>query len=343
MTTLLVTGGCGFIGSNFIRWMLQKHPDYRIINVDKLTYAGNLESLKDVEGDERYRFVQADIADGPQMSHLMRGVDLVAHLAAESHVDRSLMGAAEFIATNVYGTYALLVAARDNGIRRFLHVSTDEVYGPVDSEHPAREDAAFRPTSPYAASKASGELIAQSFHRSFGLPVVITRGANTIGPYQHPEKVVPLFATNALEGKPLPLYGDGFHVRDRMYVDDHCAALDLVLHRGEAGEAYNVWAGNDCTNRDAAERIVEQAGANRDLVTPVEDRAGHDRCYYMDGGKLRTLGWSPAYDLATSLATTVDWYKENRWWWEPIKADDYKAYYERQYGERLSGAAQSES
>lgn len=339
MTTLLVTGGCGFIGSNFVRWVLEKHPDYRIINVDKLTYAGNTENLKDIDGDERYRFVQADIADAPQMVDLMRGVDLVAHFAAETHVDRSLLSGAEFIATNVYGTYALLVAARNNGVKRFLHVSTDEVYGPVGPERPSKEDAPFKPSSPYAASKSGGELLAASFYHSFGLPVLITRGANTIGPYQYPEKAIPLFTTNALEGKPLPLYGDGTQMRDRLYVSDHCAAIDLVLHEGEAGEAYNVWAGNPCNNREAAERALDILGLDQSLIVPVEDRAGHDRYYYMDGQKLRDLGWAPEHDLGSSLRTTVEWYRDNRWWWEPIKSGEYKAYYEQQYGERLAAGA----
>ncbi|MPZ23793.1 MAG: dTDP-glucose 4,6-dehydratase [Dehalococcoidia bacterium] len=338
MTTLLVTGGCGFIGSNYVRWVLDRHPDYRIINVDKLTYAGNPANLKDLDGDERYRFVQADIGDTPRMTDLMRGVDLVAHFAAESHVDRSLAGAGEFIATNVFGTYSLLVAARENGVNRFLHVSTDEVYGPVGPENPSTEDAAFRPTSPYAASKTGGELMASSFFHSYRFPVVITRGANTIGPYQYPEKAIPLFTTNAIEGKPLPLYGDGRQVRDRLYVTDHCAAADLVLHEGEPGRAYNVWAGNDCDNRAAAEAIVDTLGASHDLITPVEDRAGHDQSYYMDGSRLRGMGWRPQYDLESSLRTTVEWYRDNRWWWEPIKSGEYQDYYEKQYGKRLAAA-----
>jgi dTDP-glucose 4,6-dehydratase len=335
---MLVTGGCGFIGSNYVRWALEKHPDYRIVNVDKLTYAGNPANLQDIESDERYRFVQADIADAPQMADLMRGIDMVVHFAAESHVDRSLMGAAEFIATNVFGTYALLVAARDNGVARFVHVSTDEVYGPVGPEHPSREDAPFRPANPYAASKASGELMAQSFQRTYGLPVVITRGANTIGPYQYPEKAIPLFATNALHGERIPLYGDGLHIRDRLYVTDHCSAIDLALHEGVAGEAYNVWAGNACTNQDAVHKVLEILNASAELVAPVEDRQGHDRYYYMDGSKLRALGWRPEYELDAALSATVEWYRDNRWWWEPIKSGEFKTYYEKQYGQRLAAA-----
>ncbi|MEX2237030.1 MAG: dTDP-glucose 4,6-dehydratase [Dehalococcoidia bacterium] len=338
MTSVLVTGGCGFIGSNYVRWALERHPDWRITNVDKLTYAGNLANLRDVEGDERYRFVQADIADAPQMADLMRDIDLVVHFAAESHVDRSLISGAEFIATNVFGTYALLTAARENGVKRFLHVSTDEVYGPVGPENPSREDAPFNPSSPYAASKTGGELLAASFFRSYGLPVVITRGANTIGPYQYPEKAIPLFTTNAIEGQPLPLYGDGEQVRDRLFVTDHCAAIDLVLHEGRAGEAYNVWAGNPCNNRYVVEFILDRLGASRDLIVPVEDRAGHDRHYYMDGAKLRALGWKREFDLERALDTTVQWYVDNHWWWEPIKSGDYKRYYEQQYGERFAAA-----
>jgi dTDP-glucose 4,6-dehydratase len=337
-TSVVVTGGCGFIGSNYIRWALEKHPDWRIVNVDKLTYAGNPENLRDLDGDERYRFVKADVADASTVQDLLRGIDLVVHFAAESHVDRSLMAADEFIATNVYGTYALLVAARQNEVRRFLYVSTDEVYGPVGPENPSREDAPMRPANPYAASKAAGDLLAASFHRSYGLPVVITRGANTIGPYQYPEKAVPLFTTNALDGQPIPLYGDGLHVRDRLYVTDHCAAIDVVLHQGLPGEAYNVWAGNDWDNRSVAEFIVEELKQDKNLITQVADRPGHDRSYYMDGSKLNALGWSPEFGRQDALRKTVEWYQANRAWWEPLKGSDYQDYYGRQYGERLASA-----
>jgi dTDP-glucose 4,6-dehydratase len=341
VTAVLVTGGCGFIGSNFIRWALERHPDWRVVNVDKLTYAGNPLNLSELEGDERYRFVRADIADAPAMAELMRDIDVVVHFAAESHVDRSLMGAAEFIATNVYGTYALLVAARDNDIDRFVHVSTDEVYGPVGPERPSTEDAPFKPANPYAASKAAGEMLALSFHRSFGMPVLITRGANTIGPYQYPEKAVPLFVTNALDDEPIPLYGDGLHVRDRLYVSDHCAAIDLVLAAGQPGEPYNVAAGNEWDNRSVAEFIVGMLGRDRGLITHVEDRQGHDRSYYMDATKLRALGWRPEHDRESALRRTVEWYEANRPWWEPLKSGEYRAYYERQYSERLASAGTS--
>ena len=338
MTSVLVTGGCGFIGSNYIRGALQKHPEWRIVNVDKLTYAGNPLHLSDLEGDERYRFVHADIADGPAMANLMRGIDVVVHFAAESHVDRSLAGAAEFIATNVYGTYALLVAARDHQVTRFVHVSTDEVYGPVGPEQPSTEDAPFRPANPYAASKAAGEMLASSFYRSYGTPVVITRGANTIGPYQYPEKAVPLFVTNALDEEPIPLYGDGLHVRDRLFVTDHCAAIDLVLEAGMPGEAYNVAAGNEWDNISVSGFIVGELGGDPALIVHVEDRPGHDRSYYMDGSKLRALGWRPEFDRESALRRTIEWYAANRSWWEPLKSGDYRAYYERQYGERLANA-----
>ena len=335
-TSVLVTGGCGFIGSNFIRWALERHEDWRIVNVDKLTYAGNPANLKDIESEERYRFVRADIADAPTMADLMRGVDLVVHFAAESHVDRSLMAADEFVATNVYGTYALLVAARDNNVRGFLYVSTDEVYGPIGPENPAREESAFKPANPYAASKAAGELLATSFHSTYGLPVLVTRGANTIGPYQHPEKAVPLFATNALDHQDIPLYGDGLHVRDRLYVSDHCAAIDVVLDRGTPGEAYNVWAGNDWDNKSVAEFIVHQLDRDSTLIRHVEDRPGHDRAYYMDGSKLEALGWRPEFGCQEALRKTVDWYATNREWWQPLKQAGYQDYYRRQYGDRLA-------
>lgn len=338
MTSVLVTGGCGFIGSNYIRWALARHPDWRVVNVDKLTYAGNPANLQDLEGDERYRFVRADIADGPAMAGLMRGVDIVINFAAESHVDRSLVGAAEFIATNVYGTYALLVAARDNEVRRFVQISTDEVYGAVGSEDASTEDAPFKPANPYAASKASAEMLASSFYRSYGTPVVTTRGANTIGPYQYPEKAVPLFVTNALDGEPIPLYGDGLHVRDRLFVSDHCAAIDLVLHAGAPGEAYNVTAGNEWDNRSVSEFIIREVGRDPSLIFHVDDRPGHDRSYYMDGSKLRALGWRPELDRESALRRTVEWYAANRSWWEPLKSGEYREYYERQYAQRLASA-----
>jgi dTDP-glucose 4,6-dehydratase len=335
MRKLLVTGGAGFIGSNFILHLLS-HYDYEIINLDKLTYAGNLENLRDIEKDARYRFVQGDICDVKLVGELVAQVDAVAHLAAESHVDRSLEDPGGFIQTEVYGTYVLLEAARQRGVERFLHVSTDEVYGQSIGDQRFVETDQFRPRSPYSASKAGGELMAHAFAETYGLPVVIARPANNIGPRQHPEKAIPLFTTNALDDQPLPLYGKGLQVRDRLYVEDHCEALDLLLHRGETGEAYNIVAGNERANIDVAETILELLEKPKSLIRFVEDRPGHDQRYSMDGAKLRALGWSPRHDFQSALEKTVSWYRDNRWWWENVKSGEYRAYYERMYGRRLA-------
>ena len=338
MRTILVTGGAGFIGSNFIHHLLAKH-DYRIINLDKLTYAGNPDNLRDIASDARYRFVQGDICDADLVGRLMGEADAVAHLAAESHVDRSLMDPGAFIQTEVYGTYVLLEAARRRGVERFLHVSTDEVYGQSIGDRQFTEGDPFRPRSPYAASKAGGELLAHAFAETYGLPVVIARPANNIGPRQHPEKAVPLFVTNALDDQPLPVYGRGLQVRDRLYVEDNCEALDLLLHRGETGEAYNIAAGNERANIEVAETILDLLEKPKSLIRFVEDRPGHDQRYRLDAAKIRALGWSPKHDFQPALEKTVDWYRQNRWWWEKIKSGQYQQYYERQYGKRLAEAA----
>ncbi len=337
MRTILVTGGAGFIGSNFIRHLLAKY-DYRIINLDKLTYAGNPDNLRDIENDARYRFVHGDICDSELVTRLIGEADAVAHLAAESHVDRSLMDSGAFIQTEVYGTYALLEAARQRGVERFLHVSTDEVYGQSLGDQQFTERDPFRPRSPYAASKAGGELLCHAFVETYGLPVVVARPANNIGPRQHPEKAVPLFVTNALDDQPLPVYGRGLQVRDRLYVEDNCEALDLLLHRGEAGEAYNIAAGNERTNIEVAEAILELLEKSKSLIRFVEDRPGHDQRYRMDAAKTRALGWSPKHDFRSAMEKTVDWYREHRWWWEKIKSGPYQQYYEHLYGKRLAEA-----
>jgi len=337
MRTILVTGGAGFIGSNFILHLLAKY-DYQIVNLDKLTYAGNLENLRDIERDPRYRFVQGDICDVHLVGELMVQVDAVAHLAAESHVDRSLEDPGGFIQTEVYGTHVLLEAARLRGIERFLHISTDEVYGQSLGDQRFVETDPFRPRSPYSASKAGGELLCHAFVATYGLPIIIARPANNIGPRQHPEKAVPLFVTNALDDQPLPLYGDGLQVRDRLYVEDHCEALDLLLHSGEAGEAYNIAAGNERTNIDVAETILELLEKPKSLIRFVEDRPGHDQRYSMDASKLRALGWSPRHDFQAAIEKTVAWYRDNRWWWENVKSGEYREYYQRMYGRRLAEA-----
>jgi dTDP-glucose 4,6-dehydratase len=338
MKSILVTGGAGFIGSNFIHYLLANY-DYRIINLDALTYAGNLDNLRDIDGDPRHRFVHGDICDPDTVRPLMREVDAVVNFAAETHVDRSLMEGRSFIETDVLGTYVLLEEARQADIQRFLHISTDEVYGDVPPGVASREEDPLRPRSPYAASKAGGEMQCRAFFETYGLPVLITRASNNVGPYQHPEKAVPLFITNALDGQPIPLYGDGRQVRDWQYVADHCQALDLVLRQGEPGQAYNVGADNERPNIEMVENILTLLNKPMSLIRHVEDRPGHDRCYRMDSSKVRALGWSPSHDFWAAIEKTVAWYVEHRWWWEKIKLGQYREYYERQYGERLAKAS----
>ena len=335
MKRVLVTGGAGFIGSNFVRYLLGRH-DYEVVNFDKLTYAGNRDNLKGLEHEKRHRFVRGDICDPAEVEAAIAGCDAVVNFAAETHVDRSLLDAGAFIQTDVYGAFVLLEAARHHGVKRFLHISTDEVYGPRFPDAPAKETDAFAPVNPYAASKAGGELQCEAFFRSFGLPVVISRSRNNIGPWQHPEKAVPLFVTNALDDQPLPVYGEGLQVRDRLYVDDNCEALDLILHQGVAGEAYNVGADNERPNIEVAQAILDRLGKPRSLIRFVEDRTQHDARYSLDMSKLRALGWSPRHDFESALEKTVAWYRDNRWWWEKIKSGEYAAYYRQQYGDRLA-------
>jgi dTDP-glucose 4,6-dehydratase len=334
MKRILVTGGAGFIGSAFVHYMLAAHPAYEIVNLDALTYAGNLDNVRGLES--RYSFVRGDICDPNAVDAAMSGCDAVVNFAAETHVDRSLQDAGAFIQTDVYGVFVLLEAARRHGVERFLHISTDEVYGPRTADHPSHEDEALTPANPYAASKAGGELVATSYWRTYGLPVLITRARNNIGPRQHPEKAVPLFVTNALDDLPLPVYGEGLQVRDRMYVEDHCEAIDLVLHKGTPGEAYNVGADNERPNIEVAETVLRLLGKPHSLIRFVEDRTGHDVQYAMDTSKLRALGWAPRHDFEAAMQKTVAWYVENRWWWQKVKSGDFATYYEKQYGDRLA-------
>jgi len=333
--TVLVTGGAGFIGSCFVRYLLRTYPSLRVIVLDKLTYAGNLANLREVEGNARFRFVRGDIADASLVRSLVAESDAVVNFAAETHVDRSLLEAGSFINTDVYGTYVLLEAARQAGGRRYLQVSTDEVYGSVETGS-SREADALDPRSPYSASKAGGDLMARAYFSSYGLPVVITRASNTYGPYQYPEKLIPLFVTNAIDGQPLPLYGDGRNVRDWLYVEDHCRGIDLVLREGRAGEIYNLGGGNERTNLEITERILALLGKPSSLIRYVADRPGHDRRYSLDATKIRELGWKPQYDFEAALSETVRWYVENEWWWRPLKSGDYADYYRRNYGHRLA-------
>ncbi len=315
---LFVTGGAGFIGSNYVRWVLANSDD-DVTVFDALTYAGNLATLREVEGDPRYRFVKGNITDRHAVEEAMSGHDLVVHFAAESHVDRSIVSPDEFVHTNCDGTNVIMDVARRTGVERVLHVSTDEVYGSI-AEGSFRETDALCPRSPYSASKAGSDLIAMSYFTTYGLPVLITRSSNNFGPYQYPEKVIPLFVTNLLEGKKVPLYGDGMNVRDWCYVEDNCAGIDLVLRGGEIGEIYNIGAGNEVPNRLLTERILTLLGAGESMIEYVEDRLGHDRRYSIDTTKVARLGWHPRRGLDEALAATVDWYRDNRWWWEPLKA-----------------------
>ena len=326
---VLVTGGAGFIGSHFARRLVAAGED--VVVLDKLTYSGNRANLagSDVE------LVVGDICDADAVAAAADGCDAVVNFAAETHVDRSILGAAEFIDTDVLGTYVLLNWAREAGVR-LVQVSTDEVYGDVPPGVSSKEDDPLRPSSPYAASKAGGDLQVLAAVRTYGVDAVITRGSNTYGPNQYPEKVIPLFVTNALDGEPLPLYGDGRQTRDWLHVEDHCAAVELVLREGRAGDVYNVGAGEEVENRELTRRILELTGADESLVRRVDDRPGHDRRYSLDTSKLRTLGWSPARRLADGLPDTVEWYRQNRDWWEPLKSGDYRRYYEEQYAQRLS-------
>lgn len=334
MKTLLVTGGCGFIGSNFVQYMLDKYSDYRIINLDKLTYAGNLANLMAVEDDARYRFVEGDICDAQVVEPLVQEADYVVNFAAETHVDRSIMGGAEFVQTNINGTYTLLDCAREYGVERFLQVSTDEVYGSID-EGEWTEEWPLEPRSPYSASKASAELLVRAFQITHELPTLITRCSNNIGPYQYPEKRVPLFVTNAIDDLPLPVYGDGSQVRDHLYVEDHCTAIDLVLHTGLVGEAYNVGGDNDATGIEVVKTILDMLGKSESLIQYVTDRKGHDLRYALDSSKLKALGWKPQSDYEEAMQRTVDWYVQNEPWWRSIKSgEDFRTYYARNYGKR---------
>ncbi|MHB1006641.1 MAG: dTDP-glucose 4,6-dehydratase [Chloroflexota bacterium] len=337
ITTLVVTGGAGFIGSEFVRYALSKYPNYNIVVLDKLTYAGNMDNLLPVADNPRYRFVQGDIADTALVESLVAEADAVVNFAAETHVDRSLLDPGSFISTDVYGVYVLLEAIRkQNGRVRFLQVSTDEVYGSVE-DGSSREEDPLRPRSPYSASKAGGEMMVQAYFETYRLPVLITRGSNTYGPYQYPEKVIPLFVTNALEDRPLPLYGDGLNVRDWLHANDHCTAIDLVLRAGTPGEAYNVGGGNERTNRYVTERILALLDKPRSLIKPVADRPGHDRRYSLNCDKVRRLGWEPRHPFEQGLAETVRWYADNEWWWRKLKSAEYADYYRRNYAHRTEG------
>jgi dTDP-glucose 4,6-dehydratase len=327
---MLVTGGSGFIGSNFIRYMLGKHPDVEIVNLDKLTYAGNPDNLRDVEKDARYRFVRGDICDAGLVDGLIEGVETLIHFAAESHVDRSIGSPDDFIRTDIFGTFVLLEASRKHGIQRFVQISTDEVYGSIENDL-FRENDPLMPSSPYAASKAGADRLAYSYWVTYGLPVVIPRSSNNFGPFQYPEKLIPLFVTNAIDGKPLPIYGDGKNVRDWLYVLDNCEAIETVMTSGKDGEAYNIGGGNERTNLEITDLILRELGRSESLKTYVKDRDGHDRRYALDTGKIRRLGWKPKRAFEAAMRETVAWYQNNHGWWEKLKSGEYLEYYKKHY------------
>ncbi len=332
---LLVTGGAGFIGSNFIRYLLGSYPDCRIVNLDKLTYAGNLDNLRDVENDPRYEFVHGDIRDKDLVRSIFERVQGVVHFAAETHVDRSIMDAGEFVLTDVFGSFVLFEAMRKAAIDFFVHVSTDEVYGSRDRGFFSEEDP-LNPSSPYAASKAGADRLAFSYTVTYGLPIMIVRPSNNFGPYQYPEKFIPLFVTNALEDKTLPLYGKGTNVRDWLYVEDNCRAIDVVMRRGKLGQVYNIGANNEVKNIDIATRILVQLEKSKNLLKFVDDRLGHDRRYALSCDKIHALGWKPEKDFEEALAYTIQWYRENPEWWRKIKekSRDFQEFYSKYYAKR---------
>ncbi len=329
---LVVTGGAGFIGSNFVRFMLRCYDDLEVVNLDKLTYAGNLDNLRDIEDDARYTFVKGDICDATAVREALQGADAVVNFAAETHVDRSISGPQDFIRTDVLGTHTLLEAVRELGIARYVQISTDEVYGSTETGS-FTEESDLAPSSPYSASKAGADLLVLAYYRTFGAPVLVTRSSNNYGPWQYPEKIIPLFITNAIDDQALPVYGDGLNVRDWLYVDDNCAGIDAVLRGGALGEVYNIGGGNEVKNLTLTRQILELLGKSPELIRFVTDRPGHDRRYSIDCGKLQDLGWHPATPFETGLEHTVSWYRDNPDWWRKIKSGEWRDYYERHYAE----------
>ncbi len=331
MKRYLVTGGAGFIGSNFIHTLLKKEKDCHVVNLDKLTYAGNLENLSDVENDSRYEFVKGDIADETCVQSIFeKGVDVLVNFAAETHVDRSITNPSDFITTDVYGAYVLLEAARKFGVKKFIQISTDEVYGSIDSGS-FKETDPLMPRNPYSASKAGADRLAYSYWATYQVPVIITRASNNFGPYQYPEKFLSLGVTNLLEGKPLLVYGDGKNIRDWLYVQDHCAGVYFLIEHGIEGEVYNIAGGNERENREMAHAVVKYLGKSESNIQFIKDRLGHDRRYSLSADKLKALGWKPQFSFEQALHSTIDWYKEHQGWWEKIKSGAFKEYYKKQY------------
>ena len=331
---LLVTGGAGFIGSNFARFVLEEHPTDDVVVLDKLTYAGRLETIQELIDGGRCRFVEGDIADEEVVREALAGCDAVVNFAAESHVDRSIEEPGHFIQTDVYGTYVLLEEARRAGIERYLQVSTDEVYGSIE-DGTFTEQSPLAPSSPYSASKAGGDLLVSAYCHTYGMNATVCRASNNYGPYQYPEKLIPLCVLNAMHGDPLPVYGDGMQVRNWLYVTDHCRGIDVVLRAGNAGETYNIGGPDELPNIEVVRTIVELTGADESLIQYVKDRPGHDRRYSLSAAKTEALGWKAQVPFTEGIAATVDWYRRNNWWWEPIRSGDYRDYYQRQYGQEL--------
>ncbi len=332
---LLVSGGAGFIGSNFILYWLKKYPQDKIINLDKLTYAGNLENLKSVENNPNYQFIKGDICDKNFVFEITKNIDVIVHFAAESHVDRSILDPSPFVKTNVEGTYVLLEAALKNKVFRFHHISTDEVFGalPLNSKEKFNEKTNYNPRSPYSASKAASDHLVRAYHITYNLPTTISNCSNNFGPYQFPEKFIPLAITNILEGKKIPIYGDGLYVRDWLYVEDHCRAIDLIIHKGKIGETYFIGGlTEDISNLEVVKKIIKFMNKDETVIEFVKDRPGHDRRYAIDWSKIKNeLGWQPEFDFDTYLKKTIDWYKNNENWWKKIKSGEYQNYYKKQY------------
>ncbi len=314
---ILVTGGCGFIGSNFVRFILNKYPDYKITNLDRLTYCGNPDNLKDITGNPNYSFLKGDICDKRTVEHAIKDCNVVVNFAAETHVDRSIIDAGAFVKTDILGTYTLLEAARKFDVDGYIQISTDEVYGSIENGS-FKEGDKIEPNSPYSASKAGADMIVRSYYVTYSLPALITRSSNNFGPYQYPEKLMPLFITNAIRDKKLPLYGDGLNIRDWLYVIDNCSAIDLIMHKGKIGEIYNISSGTEKTNLEITNIILGELKKSKELINFVKDRLGHDRRYSLDCSKIKQLGWKPKYDFEAAIKETVMWYIKNEWWWRPL-------------------------
>lgn len=329
---ILVTGGAGFAASNFIRHILKKYPNYAIVNLDKLTYAGNLNNLKDIEGNANYKFIKGDIADERTVKKVLRNYRLntIINYAAETHVDRSILDPSAFIKTDVLGVLNLLEGVKEFNIAKYIQISTDEVYGSL-TKGKFTEESPFLPNSPYSASKASGDLLCRAYLKTYNLPIIVTHACNFYGPYQYPEKFIPLFITNLLENRKVPIYGDGKNVREWLYVLDHCNAIDFLLHKGELGEVYNIGSGVEEKNIDVAKIILEELDQNKEMVEYVKDRPGHDLRYAVDFSKIKKLGWQPEFKFAEAIRETIRWYKHNDWWWKPLKSGEYWEYYKKQY------------